>query len=177
MSELPQEVLNARVSFGLKPGHVETIETMLAEGAGWGAIGKAIGWHGPTAKEYFERHKAPMGQMLAKFGDLKRRVWRVPDVTGLTDTCAKAEAALRTLAAEVTRLREQVRMAVAAHDASVTELAAMDRTRDRERAQAQRDYDGARRDALLEAAASLVELGHDGYHLAAEHLLALAGDR
>jgi hypothetical protein len=56
--ELVELLDSKRVVFGLRAqGHIPTIEQMLAEGASWNEIGKAIGWHGPTAKEYYERYE------------------------------------------------------------------------------------------------------------------------
>lgn len=37
-------------------GHTSTIERMLAEGRTWDEIGKAIGWHGPTAKDWYRAY-------------------------------------------------------------------------------------------------------------------------
>lgn len=52
-----QEILKARVVFGLEAqGHITTIEQMLQEDASWNEIGKAIGWHGPTAQRYYQRY-------------------------------------------------------------------------------------------------------------------------
>lgn len=49
---------DVKVQIGLRQqGHIPTIERMLAEGASWGEIGKALGWHGPTAKEWYEAEK------------------------------------------------------------------------------------------------------------------------
>ncbi len=46
----------ATLKFGLRAqGHIPTIERMLDDGASWDAIGKAIGWHPPTAKLWYER--------------------------------------------------------------------------------------------------------------------------
>ena len=47
------------IRIGLRQqGHIPTVERMLAEGRDWNEIGRAIGWHGPTAKEWYERGKA-----------------------------------------------------------------------------------------------------------------------
>lgn len=35
-------------------GHMATVQQMLAMGATWDEIGLAIGWHGPTAKHWYE---------------------------------------------------------------------------------------------------------------------------
>lgn len=44
------------IKFGLRAqGHIPTIQRMLACGATWDEIGQAIGWHPPTAKEWYER--------------------------------------------------------------------------------------------------------------------------
>lgn len=50
-----------RIRFGLRQqGHMPTIERMLAEGRTWHEIGAVIGWHPPTAKEWYEREgRAP----------------------------------------------------------------------------------------------------------------------
>lgn len=51
-----KELLNQRILFGLRAqGHVPTIEKMLAEGASWEEIGKAISWDPATAKDFYER--------------------------------------------------------------------------------------------------------------------------
>lgn len=47
---------NVSVRFGLRAqGHIPTIERMLSEGADWHAIGRAIGWHADTARQWYER--------------------------------------------------------------------------------------------------------------------------
>jgi hypothetical protein len=47
-----------KLAVGLEAqGHIPTVEAMLAQGRSWEAIGKAIGWHGPTAKAWHERHR------------------------------------------------------------------------------------------------------------------------
>lgn len=47
-----------QIKIGLRQqGHLPTVERMLAEGATWDEIGKAIGWHGPTAKEWYGYEK------------------------------------------------------------------------------------------------------------------------
>lgn len=51
-----REATEARVRFGLRAqGHTGTIDRMLADAGPWDAIGKAIGWHPPTAREWHER--------------------------------------------------------------------------------------------------------------------------
>jgi len=46
------------IRFGLEAqGHIPKVEEMLAAGRSWDEIGAAIGWHGPTAKEYYERYQ------------------------------------------------------------------------------------------------------------------------
>lgn len=57
---LVDELMASRVpvKFGLRAqGHLPTIERMLADGAGWDAIGSAIGWHGDTARQWYERER------------------------------------------------------------------------------------------------------------------------
>lgn len=57
-SQLPEEILNAKVSFGLvNQGHIPKIEKLLAEGNNWQFIAKEIGWDAPTAREYYESYK------------------------------------------------------------------------------------------------------------------------
>jgi hypothetical protein len=42
------------VVIGLRAqGHIPTVEKMLEEGSSWAEIGKAIGWDGDTAKEWY----------------------------------------------------------------------------------------------------------------------------
>jgi hypothetical protein len=49
-------LLHTPLVVGLRAqGHLPTIERMLGEGASWSDIGRAIGWHGPTAREWYER--------------------------------------------------------------------------------------------------------------------------
>ena len=49
-----------RVKFGLvQQGHMPKIDYMLACGATWDEIGQAIGWHPPTAKEWYLRTIKP----------------------------------------------------------------------------------------------------------------------
>lgn len=51
-----------QIKFGLRQqGHVPTVERMLAEGATWEAIGKAIGWCPVAAKNWYERFEVPIG--------------------------------------------------------------------------------------------------------------------
>jgi hypothetical protein len=48
----------ATVKFGLRQqGHVPTVERMLAAGATWPEIGRAIGWDGKAAQEWYERYE------------------------------------------------------------------------------------------------------------------------
>lgn len=50
---------NGRILFGLEAqGHIPTVEEALREGADWQEIGRRIGWHGETAREYYQRHLA-----------------------------------------------------------------------------------------------------------------------
>ena len=45
-----------KIKVGLRAqGHIPTVERMLADGRTWDEIGKEIGWHGPTVKEWYER--------------------------------------------------------------------------------------------------------------------------
>lgn len=37
-------------------GHIPTVERMLAGGKTWDEIGKAIGWHGPTAQDWYRAY-------------------------------------------------------------------------------------------------------------------------
>ena len=47
------------IKIGLRQqGHIPTVERMLAHGATWDEIGKAIGWHGPTAQRWYELDQA-----------------------------------------------------------------------------------------------------------------------
>jgi hypothetical protein len=60
------EQSGAKLQVGLRQqGHIPTVERMLAEGKSWDDIGRAIGWHGPTVKKWYEmdqRHQAgPQG--------------------------------------------------------------------------------------------------------------------
>lgn len=59
MTRTPPELaaaLNSIVRVGLRQqGHMATVETMLRHGATWDEIGSAINWHGPTAREWWER--------------------------------------------------------------------------------------------------------------------------
>lgn len=46
----------AKLQIGLRAqGHVPIVEKMLADGSSWDEIGRAIGWHGSTAKDWYER--------------------------------------------------------------------------------------------------------------------------
>ena len=57
MSGLPEELLNAKVVFGLKnQGHLQTIEKMLAEGKNWRDIAHEIGWMPDAARKHYEMH-------------------------------------------------------------------------------------------------------------------------
>lgn len=68
MSEAPvspiEDLCNLLKECGVTPkigleaqGHIPKIEAMLAEGKAWSEIGKAIGWHGPTAHEWYDRYR------------------------------------------------------------------------------------------------------------------------
>lgn len=47
-----------KIKFGLRAqGHIPTVRRMLAAGASWDEIGREIGWHGDTARKWFERVK------------------------------------------------------------------------------------------------------------------------
>ena len=51
-----KELFNQPILFGLRAqGHLSTIEKMLAEGASWDEIGKAINWDPATAKDFYVR--------------------------------------------------------------------------------------------------------------------------
>jgi hypothetical protein len=51
---LPKELLNAPIVFGLRAqGHIPTVERMLAVGASWDEIGKAIGWTADAAEQHY----------------------------------------------------------------------------------------------------------------------------
>jgi len=53
--ELCELLSGVTVRFGLvAQGHEKKIKAMLSEGADWETIGKAIGWHPPTAKKHWE---------------------------------------------------------------------------------------------------------------------------
>jgi hypothetical protein len=50
------EEVGATPKFGLRQqGHVPTVERMLAAGATWPEIGRAIGWSAKAAQEWYER--------------------------------------------------------------------------------------------------------------------------
>ena len=52
-----------RVKFGLRAqGHIPKVNFMLAMGATWDEIGRAIGWHGPTVKQFYERFECKLGE-------------------------------------------------------------------------------------------------------------------
>jgi hypothetical protein len=54
-----QEILgDTKVLIGLRQqGHIPTVERMIAEGKSWDEIGKAIGWDGKAAMEWYEVEK------------------------------------------------------------------------------------------------------------------------
>ena len=53
------ETCGLKVRIGLRQqGHMPTVERLLAEGRTWDEIGKEIGWHGPTAKKWYEMEKS-----------------------------------------------------------------------------------------------------------------------
>ncbi len=61
MSEIARELgkllgeAGATLRIGLRQqGHLPTVERMLAEGASWEAIGRAIGWDGKAARKWYE---------------------------------------------------------------------------------------------------------------------------
>ena len=57
LKELLKVFDGVRIQFGLEAqGHIPTVERLLSEGKTWDEIGDVIGWHGPTAKEYYERY-------------------------------------------------------------------------------------------------------------------------
>jgi len=54
--DIKEAFKNVSYAFGLDAqGHVPTVERMLADGADWDAIGKAIGWDPATARDYWSR--------------------------------------------------------------------------------------------------------------------------
>jgi hypothetical protein len=51
------EVIDGPILFGLEAqGHIPVIASMLEANESWDEIGRAIGWHGPTAQEYYQRY-------------------------------------------------------------------------------------------------------------------------
>jgi hypothetical protein len=58
IEELMKVLEGVPVQIGLRQqGHIPTVERMLAAGKSWDEIGRAIGWHGPTAKQWYENEK------------------------------------------------------------------------------------------------------------------------
>jgi hypothetical protein len=58
VAAMGKEILDQPIVFGLRAqGHLPTIEKMLAEGASWDEIGKAIHWEPATAKDFYERER------------------------------------------------------------------------------------------------------------------------
>jgi FMN phosphatase YigB (HAD superfamily) len=54
---------NVQVNIGLEQqGHIPTVEKMLEDGMSWDEIGKAIGWHGPTANQWYIAHLRAQAQ-------------------------------------------------------------------------------------------------------------------
>lgn len=63
MNEAIEKFLNCPVVFGLEAqGHIQTVESMLADGKGWEEIGKAINWDGDTAEKFYQRYLAANGK-------------------------------------------------------------------------------------------------------------------
>ncbi len=56
LSTRVDDLLDVPFKFGLRAqGHIPTVERMLSEGASWSEIGRAIGWDGDTARDFYER--------------------------------------------------------------------------------------------------------------------------
>lgn len=54
-SEIEELFHGVTIRFGLRQqGHLPTVKRMLAEGASWGDIGRAIGWDPQTAERCLE---------------------------------------------------------------------------------------------------------------------------
>lgn len=79
MNQFPDELLNAKVVFGLQAqGHIPTIERMLSLGSSWVEIGNEIHWCPITAREHYERFKQEEDKkaaysLLAKSVELLRK--------------------------------------------------------------------------------------------------------
>jgi hypothetical protein len=59
-----ENLSDAPFAFGLEAqGHIPTVETMLDGGSDWKSIGKAIGWDGDTAAQYYHRHLTRLAAM------------------------------------------------------------------------------------------------------------------
>ncbi len=57
------KLIGPNLRIGLRQqGHIPTVERMLKDGATWTEIGKAIGWNGETAKDWYERERLPSGE-------------------------------------------------------------------------------------------------------------------
>lgn len=55
---------DVKVQVGLRQqGHMDTVIKMIRNAASWEEIGKAIGWHGPTARDWYIAESA--AQLLA----------------------------------------------------------------------------------------------------------------
>jgi hypothetical protein len=58
-AELGIAMLDTPFTFGLQSRQIAIIEEMLDGGKAWQEIGRAIGWHPDTAKEYYRRLPSP----------------------------------------------------------------------------------------------------------------------
>lgn len=58
-----------KVCIGLRQqGHMPTVERMRADGATWDEIGKAIGWDGKAAEEWYEMETEEGRDLREKVG-------------------------------------------------------------------------------------------------------------
>jgi len=109
--ELPDEILNAPVKFGLvAQGHIPTIDRMLAEGKDWDSIGKDIGWQPTTAKQHFERYDyARLQTELAGLREAVRNYFAASDAFYQTKTVDDGIERLAERHLKGSKLRELVK--------------------------------------------------------------------
>jgi len=57
--------MGIKMKIGLESqGHLGTVESMLKDGKSWDEIGRAIGWIGYAAKDWYVRHHQDKGNHL-----------------------------------------------------------------------------------------------------------------
>jgi hypothetical protein len=94
-----EALLNTPVVIGLEAqGHIPTVERMLADGESWEAIGEAIGWHGPTAAEWYRYHlEGRIRSLVTREAKMREALEEIGRAQGTEDEYRLAMIARRAL--------------------------------------------------------------------------------